>query len=102
MTPTGDMCFKEAEIYEIRGRKFESVNRERGNLPYLQILMCVQHWRKKSYRYISQGSTKFKFRQKVKQMLSYEFRDEACFADNKLQVAQVQCHSLEGFRGVGD
>lgn len=29
MTPTRDMCFKEAEIYEKSGRKFESVNRAR-------------------------------------------------------------------------
>lgn len=44
---------------------------------------------KKSYRYSSQGSTIFKFQQKMKQMLSYEFGDEGYFADNKLQVAQV-------------
>lgn len=30
-------------------------------------------------------------------MLSYEFRDEACFADNKLQVAQVPVPQFRRF-----
>lgn len=29
------------------GNVSKGVNKEQGHLPYFQILMCVQHWRKK-------------------------------------------------------